>query len=423
MSRSAIAAALLLLAACEPVPQDPVKVRALVLSGNGSYVTQEVTLNTITDIIHMEGSVAKLVGGARIVLDSNDPELQVPSLTEEAFANALIKSEGRPVTANWIEQEGVLWPADFHTWNLATTYYNFEKAREYFNTVGNIPQADFGKDPATIYYFADFTLKDSNPEPLKDNALWFAPTQSFMVVPFDELQKAPLAINSGIMAHEYSHMIFNLKVYGSRRLPPPITEWGAVGASPGANLIKALDEGLADYHGFGVTCKSATGCDPRFLRTSFDDKLSNDRDLSKSDRCMDIGLRNALRDSDLSTFSGQGLEYKLGSILASALYQAGESTGQREVLMRAIVSAYSDETANNPGLKQLISLVGNNQTDFNLTSVSAVFIKHVTDVPLKTALCNELIDHLQVPAAELVGPGLPCPAAAQGGNTCTRINP
>jgi hypothetical protein len=422
MHRTVIAAALVFLAACEPVPQDPVRVRALVLSGNGSYVTQEVTLTTIKDIIRMEGDTAKLIGGARIVLDSQDPELQVPSLTELSFANALIKSAGRPVTANWIDQAGVLWPADFHTWNLVTTYYNFEKAREYFNTVGNIPQAEFGGS-ATIYYFPDFILKDSNPEPIKDNALWFAPTQSFMVAPFDELQKAPLAINAGIMAHEFAHMVFNRKVYGSRRLPPPITEWGAQGTSPGANLIKALDEGFADYHGYGATCKSATGCDPRFLRTSFDDKASNDRDLSKSDRCMDIGLRNALLQTGLSSFSGQGLEYKLGSILASALYQAGESTGQREVLMRAIVSAYSDETANNPGLKQLISLVGNDQGSFNLTSVSAVLINHVTDVPLKTALCNELIDHLQVPATELVGPGRPCPAAAQGGNTCTRLPP
>lgn len=420
MPRTVIAAALIFLAACEPVPATPVRARALVLSGDGSYVTQEVTLNTLTDVIHMEGSVAKLLGGARIELDSQDPELQTLT-TEEAFGNALIKADGRPVTANWILKDNVLWPADFHTWNLVTTYYNFEKARDYFEAVGGLRDADFS-GPATIYYFADFILKDSNPDPLRDNALWFAPTQSFMVVPFDTLQKAPLAINSGVMSHEYAHMVFNLKVYGGRRLPDPIVVWGAQGASSGANLIKSLDEGLADYHGYGVTCKT-TGCDPRFFRTSFDDKLTSDRDLEKSDRCMDQFLRDQLTNSPLSTFSGQGLEYKLGSIIASALYQAGKGAEQPEVLMRAIVSAYSDETANNPGLKQLITIAQNNQQNFNLTSVSAVLINHVTDVNLKTALCNELIDHLQVPAADLVGPGKPCPAAAQGGNTCPRLPP
>ncbi|WP_224245577.1 hypothetical protein [Hyalangium gracile] len=419
MHRIAIVAALVLLAACEPVPPDPVRVRALVLSSNGSYVTQEVTLTTVTDPFRMEGSVANLLGGARIISDSQDPEIQAAQ-TEEQLANALIKSKGRPVSPNFIEQEGVLWPADFHTWNIVTAYYNFERANAYFNTVGNIPQADFG-GPATVYYFPEFVLRDSSPEALKDNALFFAPTQSFMVVPFDELQRAPLAINSGIMAHEYSHLVFNRKVYGGARLPAPIVLWGSAGASPGANLVKSLDEGFADYHGFGVTCESTTGCDKIFLSTSFDERVTADRDLSKNDRCMDIFLRDQLNNATLSAFSGQGLEYKVGSILASALYQAGESTGQRKVLQRAIISAYSDQSGTNPGLQQLITLSLNDQLKFNLVSVTAVLVNHITDVPLKTAVCNELIDHLQIPAAELVGPGKPCPSAAQGGNTCPRL--
>lgn len=420
MHRTVIVAALLLLTACEPVTPDPVRVRALVLSGNGSYVTQEVTLTTVTDPFRMEGSVAKLIGGARIISDSQDPELQAAQ-TDAQVAQALLKSTGRPVTANYIEKDGVLWPADFHTWNIVTAYYNFEKAHEYFINVGNLRSEDFG-DPATVYYFPEFVIKDTSPDPIKDNALWFAPTQSFMVMPFDELQRAPLAINSGIMSHEYSHMVFNKKVYAGRGLPEALIQWSNGGSTPGANLLKVLDEGLADYHGYGVTCESATGCDPRFLRTSFNDSISNDRDLSKSDRCMDIFLRDQLNNTAVSSFSSQqGLEYKIGSILASALYQAGEGTGQRKVLERAIVSAYSDETANNPGLRQLITLTLNDQTKFNLTSVAAVIIRHITDVPLKTAVCNEFIDHLQIPATDLVGPDLPCPSAAQGGNTCARL--
>ncbi len=405
----------MLLAACEPVAPDPLRVRALVLSSNGKYVTQEVTLNTISDPFRMEGSIANLIGGARIVADSQDPEL-LAATTEDQLARALIKSEGRPVTASYIEKDGVLWPADFHTWNLVTVYYNFEKAHEYFNTVGNIPNADFG-GPATVYYFPEFVLKDSNPEPMKDNALFFAPTQSFMVVPFDELQRAPLAINSGIMSHEYSHMIFNKKVYGGRRLPDPLTLW-ANGSSPGANLVKSLDEGLADYHGYGVTCESATGCDAKFLSTSFDQTTTNDRDLSRQDRCMDTFLIEQLNQTSLSSFSGQGLEYKVGSIIASALFQAGEQTGQRKVLERAIVASYSDETSDNPGLQQLITLSLSDQTRFNLVSVTAVIVNHITDVPLKTAVCNEMINHLRIDPAALIGPGLPCPSAAQGTGAC-----
>ncbi len=420
MVRHLLLAVVVLLAACAPETPDPVKVQALVLSSNGSYTPKEVQLSTITDIYRMEGAVANLIGGARIRSDSNDPELQ-NATTEEAFGLAMIKGAGRSVTANYIAYGDVLWPADFHTWNMVTAYYNFENAFKYFQGTG-VLLAEIG-DPITLYYFPEFVLADSSPEALKDNALFFPPVNAFMVLPFDELQRAPLAINAGIMAHEYSHLIFNRKVYGGQRLPEALLTWSAGGSSPGANLLKALDEGLADYHGFGATCASPTGCDTRFLRTSFDDAFSNDRDLAKADRCMDIFLREQLEQSNLSVFGGAALEYRLGAILASALYQAGQSTGNHADLQRALIAAYSDETPNNPGLKQLMQLSMNDQTRFNLVSTSAVIINHISFTPLKTAVCNEFIDHLQIPASALVGPGLPCPAAAQGGSTCPRINP
>ncbi|MBN1210340.1 MAG: hypothetical protein JXB05_36140 [Myxococcaceae bacterium] len=415
MHRTVIAALVLLAACAPPETQSPVKVQALVYS-NGKYSPQEVQLTTVSDIVRLEGTVAKMLGGARIVSDSQDPELQAAETApdpEKAFAEALIKSDGRPVTASYIDHAGVLWPADFHTWNLVTAYYNFERAYDYFQALG-MTAAEFN-GPATVFYFPDFILKDIDPEPLRDNAIFFSPTHSLMVLPFDALQDAPLAINPGIMAHEYSHRIFNLKVYGGSMLPFPILEWGSQSASVGANLIKSLDEGLADYHAYGVTCRNPSGCNPQLLlSTSFDGPLGDIRDLSNASRCMDTALLQSLTQASLGEFSGQGNEYKVGSILASALYQAGESTGQREVLQRAILSSYS-------GLQQLALLARGNQQNFNLTSVSAVFITSVTDVQLKTALCNELIDHLQVPAAELVGPGKPCPAAAQGGTTCPRL--
>jgi hypothetical protein len=418
MHRTVIAA-LVLLAACSPPASDsPVAVQALVYSG-GKYSPQKVELSTINDIVRMEGTVAKMIGGARIVSDPEDPELAAAFSApdpEEAFAEALLKSEGRAVSANYIDHEGVLWPADFHTWNLVTAYYNFEKAYDYFRNVANMQAAEFG-EPATVYYFPDFILKDTDPEPVKDNAIFFSPTHSLMVLPFDELQSAPLAINPGIMAHEYSHRIFNLKVYGGSKLPFPILEWGNQSASVGANLIKSLDEGLADYHAYGVTCRSPSGCNPQLLlSTSFDSTLGGIRDLSKPDRCMDFALRQSLTQASLSDFSGQGNEYKVGSILASALYQAGESTGQREVLMRSILSAYSDDSGN-PGLRQLALLARGNQQDFNLTSVAAVLVNHVSDGTLRRALCNELIDHLQIPAVNLASVCQNAP----GGTTCPRL--
>jgi hypothetical protein len=425
MLRKVTAAALLLLASCAPETGDKPKVRALVIDSKGTgYAPTEVTLNTVTDIVAMEGTVAKMIGGANIRVDSEDPELQ-NAATEEAFGEAMIKSAGSSVKASYIDHDGVLWPADFHTWNIVTAYYNLEKAHDYFQTVGRIPLADFG-GPTTVYYFPEFVLKDSSPEPARDNALFFPPVQAMMVLPFDELQKAPLAINAGVMAHEYSHLIFNKKVYGGSRLPNALLTWGEFASSPGANLLKALDEGLADYHGFGTTCKAPSGCDTKFMRTSFADSAVVERDLADPNRCISEALRQQLATDSLGVWSGNGREYKLGSIIASSLYHAAQGLGRHEVLQGAVVASYSDTAADNEGLKQLIERTFNNQEGFSLLAASWVIIKHVNkvDPELATAVCNQFIDRLQIPANQLVGAGRPCPPEARGGVTsCLTLPP
>ncbi|MCE9672783.1 hypothetical protein LY474_33755 [Myxococcus stipitatus] len=424
MLRKVIAttAVLGLAAGCAPDSSAPVKVSALVLASNGEYTPQEVELKTISDIVGLSGNVADLHGGARIVLDSNDPDLQ-NATTPEAFANAVLKDSGRDVTASYITQNGVLWPADFHTWNMVTTYYNLERAFDYFHDVTNIPTADFG-DPVRTYYFPEFVLVDVDKDPIKDNAMYFSANASFLILPFDQLQRAPLAINAGIIAHEYSHRVFNLKVYDAQPFPIPLSNWATGGPSPGANILKSFDEGLADLHAYGSTCRSKHGCDTRFLSTSFHgkfDSVADDRDLARTDRCMTESLRDNLLNMSLDQFSGY--EYLVGTLLASALYQAGEATGQRDVLLRSIVAAYDDETIATPGLQQLARQHNSDQTKFTLAVAAGAIITHVTDLRLKEAVCNELMDHLQIPRDLLVGTSNPnlCPASAAGGNTCPAL--
>ncbi|WP_342374689.1 hypothetical protein NVS55_25505 [Myxococcus stipitatus] len=426
MLRTVIAttAVLGLAAGCAPDPQTPVKIRALVLSGNGQYVPEEVELKTVDDIVGLSGTVADIHGGARIVYDSRDQAL-AEATTAEAFAAALLKGEGRDVAANYINQDDVLWPADFHTWNMVTAYYNLERAFDYFREVTNIPVADF-KKPVKTYYFPEFVLADIQPGPLKDNALYFSAMESFLVLPFDQLQRAPLSINAGVITHEYSHRIFNLKAYGGSPFPEALISWSTAGGpNPGANILKSFDEGLADLHAYGATCRSKNGCDTRFLSSSFhgpeQGPLADERDLAKTDRCIDDSLRDSLRDSSLSQFSGK--EYRVGTILASALYQAGESTGQRDILLRSIVAAYNDENTATPGILQLTRRYLGDQSKFTMAVAAGAIISHVTDLRLKEAVCNELMDHLQIPRDQLVGTTNPnlCPPSAAGGTTCPRL--
>lgn len=407
---TAATAALAMLASCAPDTEAPVRVRALVLTSAGQYEPQEVELKTVTDIVRLEGSVARFIGGARIVADSNDPELQNAG-TAEALENALMKDRGSPVTASYIEKDGVLWPADFHTWNLVSTYYALERANDYFRTVGGLVDADFG-GATTVYYFPEFILADSSKDPLRDNALYFPPVNSFMVLPFEELQLAPLAINANVLAHEYSHRVFNQKVYGGQPLPTPIASWGGVGF----NTLKSLDEGLADYHSYGASCVGPAGCNTNVLTTSFDDPGVPERDIAKP-RCMSNALLNAMYTTQFS-----GPEYQVGTILASALYEAGKTTGQHKVIQKAVLAAYSDNNTTTPGLAQRVNaaLQVGDETLFTLEVAAGTIAAHIPDTNTKQVVCNQFMLRLGGNRDRLIASG--CPQATIQPTICTGSN-
>lgn len=418
MVRVLLVAVLLLLTACEPTPsQEGVRVQALVLGG-GIYTPQEVTLTTLQNPVSMEGQVARFIGGARIQMDTTDRELASVT-TEEGLAAAIVKDRGRPVRANYITQRNgnqvVLWPADFHTWNMVSAYYGMERAWDYFvrlDAGGRLGLADIG--PTTTYYFPDFILAPSR-TPMRDNAIFFTVLQSMMIMPFEELQQAPLAINTGVIAHEYAHRVFTRLVYGDSRLPAPVVQWSAGSPTPGFNLLKSIDEGLADYHAFAVTCRTPQGCNPRFLSTSIP-AIAEARDISGG-HCMKALLRNALNGEGYSQF--QGKEYQVGTLLAAALYQAGQKSGQHAAIQAGLLRAYSSTDTSKPGLAQLLRDTLSDQNRFTLPAAMAVIVRHM-DETLRQNVCNELMDRLQIPSNQLIASGV-CPPSASGGTFCERI--
>ncbi|MBI3182230.1 MAG: hypothetical protein HYZ28_08810, partial [Myxococcales bacterium] len=307
MRRSLLALSLLAAtAACGPSRKPPVDVMGLVLGKNGAYETRQITLNSVSDILSLKGSVATLVGGARIVIDSSDPLLQINggNLTDQQLLDVFVKGKGMDPRASYIDKNGLLWPADFHTWNMVTTVYNFEKSFEYFQgTYDGKPSGDLLG--STVYYFPSFTMTEVSQNPLTDNALYFPPIQGFAVLPFEQLQKVPLSINLGVIGHEFSHRVFNRKVYDGKSVPEPLIRWVGVSAStPGVNLLKSIDEGLADFHAWGVTCLGEYGCNSRFLAHSVNDEVTDERDLAKPDKCMTAGYRNAMTTLPVGSFTG-----------------------------------------------------------------------------------------------------------------------
>jgi hypothetical protein len=398
---AAAAALATLTVSCAPPTQNPTKVRALVLSSNGEYVPTEVALKTITDIVAMEGQVAKLQGSAHIRMDPADPEANAAT-TDEAYMRAVLKDAGRPVTASYItDEQGVLWPADFHTWNLVTTYYNLERSWEYFTTTAEVKQAELPQ--TTAYYFPEFVIADQSDEPVKDNALYFSPVKGFLMLPFKENQKAPMSLNASILTHEYAHLVFNTRVYEGRGVPAPIQRWSLEGSTPGLNVLKSLDEGLADFHAYVASCQTSYNCNPRVLFTSSEDKQVENRDLSKK-WCMGPELYQSMYTSNFGAFDPG--HYQVGTIIASALYESSAtSPAWRQVLARAVTAAYSDADPARPGLAQLARAYLNDQGSFTMTRALRSIIQHIPkgEVDLKIRVCSNLATRMRIPLTDLSG--------------------
>ena len=424
MARLKTVFVLALLAACGPNPPAPVKIMALIPSESGTLETREVELTTVGNVTTLKGDVVEFVGSTRVVLDANDP-LQaggIERLTDAQRYDVLVKDKGADVRGHYVDRSGVLWPADFHTWNMVSAYYNFERAYSYFNDIydGVDPKE---LRPLRVHYWSDVRLNSD--VSLTDNALYLSFIKSFTITPFKNDQLVPLAMNIGVIGHETAHRVFNFRVLEDQGIHPVLGTWNLVPF----NLLKSLDEGLADFHGFSVTCGEAAGCRPNFLGASLQDSRTVDfRNVGRQEACMDETTRLAFQNFSQSQWVSSPEMYKVGNLIAASLYQAGNRTGKLEVLQKALILAYDDESPANPGLRQFIKNNLNTQANFTPENVVNIIVSHVTDPDLKKELCSQFSTRMQLRCGSwpCTGPdGAPsmqaCPSTARRENFCTTL--
>jgi len=402
-------------AGCEPRPPAPVRVMALVQTNQGTFSPKEISLETLSNPVAMEGTAAKLIGGARIVLNFSDPLIAAGGvgLTEDQIQDIFVKGRGLPPRAAYVEKNGVLWPTDFHTWNMVSLYYNFENAFKYFQ-LAQVNATEISGP--TVYYFPYFAIAGGEgPEVQQlDNALFSSPIRSFAILPFDQLQGIPLAMNSGVISHEYAHLVWTKRVYDGRAFPQALTAWSG---KPQVNLLKALDEGLADFHAYGASCRSLAGCNTRWIEPSVDQATATDRDISLT-RCIDRSLVTAVSTFSNDLFLQQGLQYRLGTIIAAALYQTSKRVpGSLDAIEQAVVSAYNDGNSTAPGLEQI--LVGNLTTSgqVSMEKLLNALLAHTPSQEIRTEMCNRFMDQLKLQQALMPD----CPNTAIGGTDCPAL--
>ncbi len=423
MSRLRTLLVLALMVSCGPNPPAPVKIMALIPSESGTLETRQVELTTVGNVTTLKGDVVEFVGSTRVVLDSADP-LQaggIERLTDAQRYDVLVKDKGGDVRGHYVDRSGVLWPANFHTWNMVSAYYNFERAYAYFNDIydGVDPKE---LRPMRVHYWADVRLNSDIS--LVDNALYLSFIKGFTITPFEKSQLTPLAMNIGVIGHETAHRVFNFKVLEDQGIHPVLGTWNLVPF----NLLKSLDEGLADFHGFSVTCGEAAGCRPNFLGASLDDSRTVDfRNVGRNEACMDETTRQAFQNFSQSQWVSSPEMYKVGNFIAASLYQAGNRTGKMEVLQKALILAYDDESPSNPGLRQFIKNNVNTQANFTPENVVNIIVSHVTDPELKKELCSQFSSRMQLRCGNwpCIVDGLPsmlaCPSTARRENYCTNL--
>lgn len=335
MTRAALVLALALLS-CGPEPDGPFRAEVVRFDpGRGRYVPGLVEVRTLSNLARMEGHVVRLLAGARF---RYDPEELVNAAGEEQARDMLRIQEGVAPAFDGFVRGGVVHGSDFHSVNLLTTYWNFEHAFLWFQERG-LAEGEVGTLDA--HYFPEFVeVVNGAEQPMTNNALFFPLFKSFLVLPFEDIGAIPLSMNEGVVAHEYSHAVFNARVFGGESTPWPYLR---LEEDPAAwirqiNLLKSLDEGLADYFGASIVG------DPDFMARSLP-AYARARD-PRTLRCVTPALREALR-SDLSEYD----PYPLGTVLHHVLHAlGGEEVGRAAVA--ALVDLGSDLRAQGPDLDE-----------------------------------------------------------------------
>ena len=191
--------------------------------------------------------------------------------------------------------------------------------------------------------------------------------------------------------------------------------------------LKSIDEGFADFHGYGVTCTSVTGCLPSFLGVSVSDAaVVKSRSLANNDACMTAPLRTSFKTSLPGAWVSSPDMYQLGTLFASTLYQVGNTAagvaGVRQ-MQRALLAAYDDPTPAKLGLSQLVNQNINNPAAFTPEEVANSIAVHIYDLTLRDRWCGEVVERLQLDCPAFTDcPKLPdCRGTSSTSTKCPKV--
>lgn len=319
MSRLSLAAWALALCACGGDLASPFSAVAITYDVNKqAFKLAQVRLNTLTSLRHLKGTSGDVTAGGKVRVSSS--AARASGATVASLRTAFVKTAPAEVEIAWNVLNDIVYPEDFESLELLSTYYNMEKARSELANLGLTAL------PArSIVAHADLADENGLP-PLAAGELYYAPMATFFAPATTAEQQVPPAFNLGAVVHAVGHQAVEELVWGGAPLPAP--ESGS--DVKARHLARALAEGVGDYLGVAVSN------DPRW----FDHSLQ----LEPADRALDQihcssqDLLDALPvDDTVAPYD----PYPLGSVIAGALWEeASASTAQNT--SRGLIAALPD---------------------------------------------------------------------------------
>ncbi|MDF1563508.1 MAG: hypothetical protein P1V51_10720 [Deltaproteobacteria bacterium] len=322
---------LLLAAGCGPDVSGPVTVGVLGPGETpGTYAIVPTELPEIESLAHLRGPGVEVLAGAKLVLDHDEIARGIEAgelLTLDDVKEAMVRRRGRPPRAMFspgtLESAGgaqTVWLAeDYHSLGMATAYAHVARARRAAVGAG-LPPACLARLPT--YYDLTFIERAGGVGGKQhDNAFFMPLMGSIFFLPHDAFPTLAMAMNQGIIAHEYSHGIWSCLVDDFEPL-----SWRTLSLDgPAQARLAGFNEGLADYFGAWVTG------DPDFIALTLPSE-SDRRDVSVA-RLYTQAMADA--EQNLTGFD----PYLLGAVLASALWRIRAESEDPGVADRWVLAA------------------------------------------------------------------------------------
>src|SRR5690606_22323847 len=121
-----------------------------------------------------------------------------------ARAERRLNGQVRPPRTRWSTVDGTAVAHDFDTLALFTAYVHTERAMRFFERAGLRGPAI---DRLDVLYLPELRDADRVGMSSSDNAYYFLPLDTVLLLPPRELQDLPLAMNAGVIAHELTHRV------------------------------------------------------------------------------------------------------------------------------------------------------------------------------------------------------------------------